>query len=242
MSLSHLPPCLSNAFDELALWLDRRSAARLPGLLYGALFGTGRRTVTSWFRAAGITDEYRNAYVTVCAAGRRVDQLALSAVHAVSPLLERGRLLLAIDDTPTPRWGPQVEGAGIHHNPTPGPAGERFVYGHVWVTLAALADHPDCGTLALPLQARLYVRRPDVEELPPERPREFRTKLQLAADQLRWLKPWVERRFEERWVVVDGGYAKKPFLKPAGEVGYVVVGRLRKDAALRSVPGPKPPS
>jgi DDE superfamily endonuclease len=242
MSLSHLPASLSNAFDDLAHWLDRRSGARLPALLYGALFGKGRRTVTSWFRAAGITDDFRQAYVTACAAGRRADLLALSAVHAVTPLLDEGRLLLAIDDTPTPRWGPQVEGAGIHHNPTPGPAGERYVYGHVWVTLAALADHPECGTLALPLQARLYVRRVDVDKLPPDRPREFRTKLEQAAGQLRWLKPWVDGRFQERWVVVDGGYAKKPFLKPAAEDGYVVVGRLRKDAALRSLPEPKPPS
>ena len=74
MSLSHLPDLLSNAFDDLAHWLDRRSAARLPALLYGALFGKGRRTVTSWFRAAGITDDFRNAYVTVCAAGRRTDR------------------------------------------------------------------------------------------------------------------------------------------------------------------------
>jgi hypothetical protein len=242
MSLSHLPALLANTFLALAHWLDCRTAARLPLLLLGVLFAHGRRTVTSWFRAAGITAEYRQAYVTVCAAGRRVDHLAVSAVGAVAPLLDKGRLLLAIDDTPTPRWGPHVEGAGIHHNPTPGPAGERFVYGHVWVTVAALADHPDCCTLALPLQAQLYVRQADVEKLPAERSRPFRTKLGLAAEQLRWLKPWVGPRFEERWVVVDGGYAKKPFLRPAAEGGYVVVGRLRKDAALLSVPGPKPPS
>jgi hypothetical protein len=242
MSLSHLPAFVANAFLDLAHWLDRRSAARLPLLLLGALFARGRRTVTSWFRACGITAEFRPAYATVCAAGREVDHLAISAVLAVTPLLGPRRLLLAIDDTPTPRWGPHVEGCGIHRNPSPGPAGERYVYGHVWVTLAALADHPECGALALPLQAKLYVRRADLGKLPPDRPRAFRTKLELAAEQLRWLKPRVGHRFEERWVVVDGGYAKKPFLKPAAEQGYVVVGRLRKDAALRSLPGPKPPS
>jgi hypothetical protein len=240
MSLSHLPAFLANAFLALASWIDRRSAARLPLLLLGALFARGRRTVTAWFRAAGITTDFRQAYVTVCAVGRSTPDVALSVLHGVEPLLCPSRLLLAIDDTPTPRWGPLVEGAGIHHNPSPGPAGERFVYGHVWVTLAALADHPDRGTLALPLHAELYVRKADVENLPPERPRPFRTKLELAAGQLRWLRPWVERRFQERWVVVDGGYAKKPFLKPAAEQGYVVVGRLRKDAALWSLPEPKP--
>src|SRR6478672_9350366 len=42
--------------------------------------------------------------------------------------------------------------------------------------------------------------------------------------------------FEEFWVVVDGGYAKKPFLKPARQEGFIVVSRLRKDAALWSLP------
>jgi len=32
-------------------------------------------------------------------------------------------VLFAIDDTPTARYGPKVQGAGIHRNPMPGPAG-----------------------------------------------------------------------------------------------------------------------
>jgi hypothetical protein len=56
-----------------------------------------------------------------------------------------------------------------------------------------------------------------------------------------WVLPWVKGRFEQRWVVDDGGYAKKPFLRPACLAGWVVVGRLRKDAALFSLPLPKPP-
>jgi hypothetical protein len=38
------------------------------------------------------------------------------------------------------------------------------------------------------------------------------------------------------WVVVDGGYTKVPFLKRAAAAGVVVIGRLRKDAALRDLP------
>jgi DDE superfamily endonuclease len=242
MSLSHLPALLASAFLTLSFWLDRRSGARLPQLLLGILLARGRRTVTSWFRAAGITDEYRPAYRTVCAAGRRTDALARSTLRAVQHLLSGPRLTVAIDDTPTARYGPEVEGCGIHHNPSPGPAGEKFVYGHVWVTLAALAHHPDCDILALPVQAQLYIRKADLPPLPPDRRRPFRTKLELAAQQLQWLKPSVQREFKERWVVVDGGYAKKPFLRPARQDGWVVVGRLRKDAALWSVPGPKPRS
>jgi DDE superfamily endonuclease len=242
MPFSHLPAFLTSAFAALAQWLDRRSAARLPLLLCGILFATGRRTVTSWFRAAGITDDFRPAYTTVCAVGRETDHMALSTLHAVQPLLDRRRLRVAIDDTPTPRYGPEVEGAGVHHNPTPGPAGEKYVYGHVWVTLAALAQHPDWGTIALPVQAQLYIRQADLDKLPPDRRRPFHTKLELAAQQLRWLTPWVDWSFQERWVVVDGGYAKRPFLRSARQDGWVVVGRLRKDAALFGLPLPKPAS
>src|SRR4029078_1247226 len=113
MPFSHLPPSLTSAFAHLAHWLDRRSALRLPLLLAGVLFATGRRTVTPWVRGCGVTDDFRPAYTTVCACGRKADHLALSVVHAVRPALaNRKRLTVAIDDTPTARYGPQVEGAG----------------------------------------------------------------------------------------------------------------------------------
>src|SRR5262245_8436216 len=241
MPLSHLPAFLATAFAGLARWLDRRSAARVPLLLPGVLFAKGRRTVTSWFRAAGITEDFRNGYTTVCATGRRTGLMAVGALWAVQPLLGSKRLRLSIDDTPTPRYGPEVEGCGIHHNPTPGPAGGRYVYGHVWVTLCALATHEDWGCIALPLQAQLYVREKDLPDLPPERSREFRTKLEMAAEQLRWAKTWAGRDFEQFWVVTDGAYAKRVFLKGARASGFTVVSRLRKDAALWSLPEPTRP-
>ena len=57
---------------------------------------------------------------------------------------------------------------------------------------------------------------------------------------MHWLKPWLGDSFRQRWVVIDGGYAKKPFLRQALQDGWVVVGRLGKDAALWSPPLPKP--
>jgi hypothetical protein len=241
LPFSHLPPLLTSAFAALARWLHKSSASRLPVLLTGILFAKGRRTVTSWFRAAGISYDFRDGYTTVCATGRKAGHVAISVLQTVRPLLDKRRLRLAIDDTPTPRYGPHVEGAGIHHNPTPGPAGEKYVYGHVFVTLSALATHQDWGCIALPLRAGLYVRKDDLTKLPPERSRAFRTKLQMAAEQLDWTLPWVKGRFEQLWVVVDGGYAKKVFLNGAKKHGFTVVSRLRKDAALWSLPRPVKP-
>jgi hypothetical protein len=77
--------------------------------------------------------------------------------------------------------------------------------------------------------------------LPPDRRRPFRTKLALAAEQLAWLAQWADRRFTERWVIVDGAYAKRPFLHAARQHGFTVVSRLRTDAALWSLPRPKAP-
>ena len=128
MTFSHLPPWLSRVFGNFTSWLDRRTAARLPLLLVGILFASGRRTVTSWFRPVGITDDFRRAYHVVYAVGRHADDLALATLSAIRPCLANPhRLTFALDDTPTPRYGPWVEGAGLHHNPTPGPAGEQFV-------------------------------------------------------------------------------------------------------------------
>ena len=240
MPFSHLPAALAAWLAQICAPLDRRSAPRLLLLLCGALFARGRRTVTSWFRAAGITDDFRPAYTTVCAVGRHTTHMAVSTLRAVKPLLAGPRLWAAIDDTPTPRYGPEVEGAGVHHNPSPGPAGEKYVYGHVWVTLAALAKHPDWGTLALPLQAQLYIRQVDLDKLPPDRRRPFHTKLEMAAEQLRWLRAWAGWQFQECWVAADGGYAKRPFLRAARTHDFVVVSRLRKDSALWSLPAPVP--
>jgi hypothetical protein len=240
MPLSQLPAFLSACFADLCAALDRRSAPRLFLLFQGALFAKGRRTVTSWFRAAGITTDFRPAYNALWAAGRHAEALAHRLLCLVlKPLMRRlggHPLLFALDDTPTARYGPKVQGAGIHHNPTPGPAGEKFVYGHIWVTLAWLVRHPAWDTLALPLRALLYVRKKDVPPLAKRSPWTFRTKLELAVELVRWLHVWLGSLGKQLRVVVDGGYAKRPFLRPVLALGVVVFSRLRKDAALRTLP------
>jgi hypothetical protein len=147
------------------------------------------------------------------------------------------RVLLVIDDSPTKRYGPQVEGADVHHNPTPGPAGQPFLYGHVWVTISLALRHPQWGPLALPLRALLYVRQQTMATIPKSRRwGRFATKLQLAARLAEWVVPIMKTAGKTVWLVVDGGYTKRPFLKRAMKTDATIVGRLRKDAALRDLP------
>jgi DDE family transposase len=243
MSLWTMTPEVSAWFGCLAGGLDVRSQARFVALLGGVAFGRGRRTVTSWLRAAGIADDFRPAYGLLGTVGRRAAWLAAALLVRVAlPRLAAGqsRLLFALDDTPTPRYGPRVEGAGLHHNPAPGPAGAPFVYGHVWVTLAWVVRHRRWGAIALPLRAALYVRRQDVGTLPPWYGWAFRTKLALAAELLRWLATWVQHRGQALWLVADGAYARREVLRAARREGVTVVSRLRRDAALCDLPGPRP--
>jgi hypothetical protein len=160
-------------------------------------------------------------------------------VYRTLPLPQR--LLAVIDDSPTKRYGPKVEGADIHRNPTPGPSDQKYLYGHIWVTISLALRHPWWGSLALPLRAMLYVRQRTMPSIPPQRGWKFATKLTLAAELVEWIAALAKEMEKTLWVVVDGGYAKLPFLKPAISAGAVVVGRLRKDAALHDVPPPRKP-
>jgi hypothetical protein len=242
MTSSHPTPAPCQWFSWLAAALDRRSAPRLALLFFGAVLARGRRTVTTWIRAAQLSGRYQSCYVAVAAAGKRADCIARRLLtEVVRPLLKGAtRLTLALDDTPTKRYGPRVQGAGVHHNPTPGPAGSPYVYGHVFVVLALLVVHPAWGVVALPLLARLYVRKKDLPSIDPKHRPPFRTKLELAVELLRWARPWLGLLGLPVWVVADGAYAKADFLKPAKALGMTIVSRLRKDAALRTLPGPRP--
>jgi hypothetical protein len=242
MTSSHPTPAPCQWFSRLASVLDCRSAPRLARLFLGAVLARGRRTVTTWIRAGKLSDRFQSCYIAVAAAGKKADIIARRLLLDVVRSLLKGatRLTLALDDTPTKRYGPQVQGAGIHHNPTPGPAGSPYVYGHVFVVLALLVTHPAWGVVALPLLSRLYIRKKDLPGIDPKHRPKFRTKLEMAVELLRWAKPWLDLLGLPIWVVADGAYANAAFLKPAKALGMTVVSRLRKDAALRTLPGPRP--
>jgi hypothetical protein len=193
MISSHPIPPSCQWFAQLSRSLGRRSAPRLALLFLGAILAQGRRTVTSRIRAAGLSDRFQSCYITVAAAGKRADHIARHLLtDVVAPLVAAdGRLMLALDDTPTRRYGPHVQGVGIHHNPAPGPAGSPHVYGHVFVVLAVLDTHRAWGVIALPLLSRLYVRRKDLPGIDPKHRPEFRTKHVLAVKLLRWANPWL---------------------------------------------------
>jgi len=232
-----LPADVTYWIAALSKLLDERNAFRLLPVFTGIFFGQGRRTVSSWLRAAGISDDYEDYYYFVSTLGRKSKSLATRLLYLIMETIPLGvRILLVLDDSPTKRYGPQVEGAGIHHNPTPGPAQQEFLYGHSWVTIGLALRHPQWGTLCLPLLAKLYVRAKDIVKLVPGRELPFKTKLELGVMLVGWAASCLAATGRKLWLAVDGGYAKGPFLKKIIKNGVIVVSRLRKDAALYTVP------
>src|SRR5262249_31964347 len=96
---------------------------------------------------------------------------------------------------------------------------------------------PRCGeTLGLPISSLLYSRARDVSGMAASYGGRFQTKLELAAAQVAWLVQQLGPDHPPIWVVTDGAYAKRPFLKRVLAAGVTLISRLRCDAALWSLP------
>ncbi len=221
--------------------LDTRIAFRLPIVIAGAILAGGRRTAASWFRRAGVKDDWDRFYELLQTIGKDAASLMLPMLMFLLKKFDPGKdgyWTLAIDDSPTKRFGPQVEAANIHHNPTPGPGDGEWLYGHNWVCVAMVLGHPLFGVIALPLLSRLYVRKVDIESLKARYNWEFRTKHQLALDLCRQVMRSLRALGSEAAFVVvfDGAYAAKMLVRPLLAEGATVVTRLRRDAKLFDVP------
>jgi hypothetical protein len=210
--------------------LHQRSAWRLATILAAMLFAKGRKTVTSWLRAAGINRCYKAYYYFIGSLAKKTENIATELFEIMIRRIYRdtNTVLTAIDDSPTSRYGPKVHGAGIHRNPTPTPDARKFIYGHVWVTISATVRHKTFGTIGLPLLARMYVKAKDVRNTGLA----FKSKTQQAVELAKWAYNCCRSLGKRLWIVTDGGFTRASFLKPVIKMGIVVVTRLRKDAVL----------
>lgn len=235
---------MKEAVLALQAVMDRRIAFRLAIIVAGMLLADGRRTASAWFAAGGVQDDWDRFYACLIHVGRLSARLATAVLGLVLQKLVPGvneRILVGLDDSPTARYGRHVEGAGVHHNPTPGPADGEWLYGHSWVSLAWLATHPLWGVIALPLWSRMYVRQVDVPKLVAKHGSwKFRTKHELGVALMTWFMRTIHALGIKVavWVVVDGAYAARSFLIAILAMNVDVVSRLRKDACLYDLPAP----
>lgn len=226
---------------SMAGQLDCRMAFRLSIIVAGMFLADGRKTAAAWFAAAGVQDDWDRFYDCLISIGRQSQSVGEPLVRKILEKFDPGpggHLTACIDDSPTSRYGRHVEGAGVHHNPTPGPVGSAWVYGHNWVCMALLCAHPLWGVIAMPLWSKLYVREADVPQLNEKHNWEFHTKHALALQLVTSLLSLMRRMRMtcSLWLVMDGAYAAGPLLRSLCGMGVVVFSRLRKDAVLFDLP------
>lgn len=236
---------LAEFAESFSRFVDRRISFRVPILLAGVLLATGRRTASRWFQAAGVKDDWDRFYDLLVSLGKSTSSLMLPLLIRIVRRFDPGpggRWKLALDDSPTQRYGRHVQGANVHYNPTPGPANQAWLYGHNWVCLAFLLTHSLWGVLALPVLSRLYVRQRDVAKLKTQHGDwNFQTKLELALDLVREaIRNLRALGSQAGWLIImDGAYAAASLLRPLLAEGAHVICRLRRNAQLYDLPAPR---
>ena len=231
---------------SLQRMLHGRIAFRLGIIFSGAILAGDLRTASAWFQAAGVNDDWDVFYHALISIGRTATSVATPLLKIIVAKFDpgpNGYWKIAIDDSPTKRYGRQVEGANVHHHPTPGPADGEWLYGHNWVCLALLMSHSCWGTIALPILSMLYVRQCDVAALDAKYGWEFLTKHQIAL-KLATRVVGILRALGSKakmLVVFDGAYAARKLIEGLLALDITVVSRLRSNAKLFDLPGQRKP-
>ena len=106
--------------EWLAAGLHGRSRWRLSLILLGMVFARGRRTVTAWLRAVGISDDFADYYYFLQPLGRKSKALAQRLWMLLLVRLATGqRVLLACLSVRVARPGPDRvrHASGIRSQP-----------------------------------------------------------------------------------------------------------------------------
>jgi len=234
--------------ERLAEKLPTKTKPFFLSLLLGALLTVARRrTVTAWLQAAQIEGEFRQAFYHMPNIGRKSQNLFNAMLDEIlkklGHVIETATFIrIVLDDSPTKRYGRKIEGAGYHHNPTPGRTNAKICFGHSWVVAVLVVTHPAFGEISFPIAAELYLRQKEIDKLQEKYDRKFQTKTSIAVDIVKRLVPHFTAFDKPIEIIVDGGYAKDTVLLPLGKLDNVVtITRLRRDAALFEVPPPRKP-
>ncbi len=199
-------------------------------LAAGFLAQTGRRTVCGMLTGAGLSRLWRHDRAHRFFSHARWDSQDLGLALArlvVSLLVPPGQpVLVAIDDTPFKRTGKKVHAIGwFHDGSAKGP--HQVGLGNNWVIAAIVVTLPFLTRpVALPVLARLVHK--DLKPAPASR-------LTLARQMTCALAAALPGR--DVHVVADAAYAGKDLRRLPATVTWTT--RLRRDAALHELPGPR---
>ena len=232
-----LPEVVTSMLASFAPCFTQPSFETFRHYIGALMLGEGRRTGAAVARVTADAKS-QGVYARLCSRARwsadaLLHQLGALLLTALPwPRDAQGRLLLwaAIDDSVVAKTGKQIPALAyhFHHNAGKGKCAWPFLFGHCWVTLGVVWPTAT-RALCFPLRAALYVRAKDCAAA------DFRGKIPLALSLLRAVR-WPARVC--LYVLADGAYATRDFLRGARELGHHVLTRLKCNA---DVCWPAPP-
>jgi hypothetical protein len=215
-----IPPLLTAIIAHLAAAVPARARTTFTELLVGTATTRGGH-VTEAILAAGLTRSWTTYYWFI-EYGRWTWLAVWQALLAVlKALFAPAVWYVVIDDTVVERISARAPGSLIHHNHTAKPNRPRFLRGQGWLCLAAVVER-DWKVGAVPLMLRLVRRGAHRGKL-----RSARFLLRLLGNRLGQVRVLLDAWFMRGWLI----------LATVAD-GHTVIGRVRRDLALYSVPKP----
>jgi hypothetical protein len=215
-----IPPLLTALIGHLAAAVPARARTTFTELLVGTATTRGGH-VTDAILAAGLTRSW-TTYYWFLEYGRWSWLAVWRALPGVlAALFAPAVWYVVIDDTAVERGSARAPGSLVDHNHTAKPNRPRLVRGQGWLCLAAVVER-GWKVGAVPLMLRLVRRGANRGKL-----RSARFLVRLLGDRLGRVRLLLDAWFMRGWLVLA-----------AVADGHTVIGRVRRDLALYTVPRP----
>ena len=229
-------PALLSVWELFRPYLSRPGYERMLVVAVGWILTTApKRAITEALVVTGIAGKrHHEAYHRFFSRGSwEPDFLGhqlLSHLHRLG-----FRLRVVLDDTVTPKKGPEVYGICTHVDPVRSTKAFRvFTFGHCWVTLCLVINVPfSQRPWALPMLFRLYRTKKDcaVKGAP------YQKKTQLGRELVTRLAAWFPHDRIE--LLADNAYCNSTLLHGLPD-NVVLFGAMRPDAVLTAPVQPRP--
>lgn len=238
-----LPAPMLWLLTPLAPRCQRRTWAKVPLLVIGAVLAPRKRTITAILRVLGLADEQHFARYHHVLSRARWSGLAASRILLRLLLHHLGAreqpLIFAIDETLERRWGPKIAARGIYRDAA------RSSHSHLvkasalrWISRLWLGPIPWAQRVwALPFLTALA---PSARACQQQGQR-HQPLSQWARHLIAHLRHWLPD--QSLVIVADGTYAVLDLLAWCGQLRHPVtmIVRLRLDAALDTPAPPRRP-
>src|SRR3954466_1821177 len=220
MASTAVPPILASLVGRIAVAVPARARPTFLELLLGAA-ATKSGHVTDAILSSGVSRCW-TTYFWFLERGRwSWLQVWHALLEVLTTLFAPAVWHVVVDDSVVERLSTRAPGSMIHHNHTAKPNRPRFLRGQGWLCLAAVVER-DWKVGAVPLMLRLVRRGANRGNL-----RSARFLLRLLGNRLGRVRVLLDAWFMRGWLI----------LATIAD-GHTVIGRVRRDLALYSVPRP----